>query len=571
VYGRILTWAEALAALRTVNFEYALMAMAMLNAVSFEFSQIGDLKKRDGPKKISALILYLLPEEVRGAAWEEFVKADLFQPLAPQACVAMTEACMRHCDRKGGAIMDQPWNNPVFAHVLLSFQSNLLNEALVHPGIDFDNLADPQFRAFTRNYLSTNYNTDFMAGFIRHHMMYEIPIEGGALRGVTGIGSTEWFASVARIDPVTYRLIQVALVGAGFTFSLEDPQLKYLVLNLDQFLASLKPEFEDVFRRLFAQAVVNLAEVDAVPAPVDWDGALYAANYLRRRPIIRLGGENYLLLHRHLILEKYFMGSSHVLTEIVTNECPAGWPAQPRKRGSKVRTELGLVFEDYVRMVLGCLFKGPDAVFKHGYQVGGDAAERDTLVVIGTTAVVFELVHHPWSLADRAGGASNVFVTHVADNARKSGEVADAIEAGNPVAGVRFVVDRILPIVVMSDTMPINETTSASLGRALVAEVGNRAVDGHGTILPLQTLSLTQLENLDRIFPESGGKQPILDFLAVRARDAIERFCGQPDMGKRAGQFDRLKLFQDASERLFKEKGPLIFLPGHDGGAPTGE
>jgi hypothetical protein len=192
-------------------------------------------------------------------------------------------------------------------------------------------------------------------------------------------------------------------------------------------------------------------------------------------------------------------------------------------------------------------------------------------VVIGKTAVVFELVHHPWSLAERAVGASNVFVTHLADNARKSGEVADAIEAGNQVAGVRFVVERILPIVVMSDTMPINETTSASLGKALVAEVGNRAVDGHGTVLPLQTLSLTQLENLDRIFPEAGGNHPIWDFLAIRARDAIDRFCGQPDMGKRTGQFDRLKLFQDSSERLFKEKGPQIFFPVHDGGVSVVE
>jgi hypothetical protein len=36
--------------------------------------------------------------------------------------------------------------------------------------------------------------------------------------------------------------------------------------------------------------------------------------------------------------------------------------------------------------------------------------EYDALVIVGSVALAFEIVHHPWSLAERASGESGDFI-----------------------------------------------------------------------------------------------------------------------------------------------------------------
>ena len=132
VFGRTLTWEQAKVLLGAINWESAVLSMAMVNAVCAELALGENLGNAAGASKISALADYLFPDEVRARAIQVYVEnaAQTFIALAPQACIAMTEACIRYCSRNGGDQFEQPHQNPHFSHVLLSFQENVLRRDL---------------------------------------------------------------------------------------------------------------------------------------------------------------------------------------------------------------------------------------------------------------------------------------------------------------------------------------------------------------------------------------------------------------------------------------------------------
>lgn len=104
IYDRSLSWAEAKQILGTINWESAVLSMAMVNAVSAELALGGDLGTRIGAVRVEMLANYLFPAELRSRAMDIY-RANAHQtflPLAPQACIAMTESCLRYCAREGG-------------------------------------------------------------------------------------------------------------------------------------------------------------------------------------------------------------------------------------------------------------------------------------------------------------------------------------------------------------------------------------------------------------------------------------------------------------------------------------
>ena len=124
VFGRSLNWEQSKALLGAINRESALLSMAMINAVCADLSLGENLGNVAGASKVIALARYLFPDGVRARAMHVYLEEakQTFIALAPQACIAMTEACIRYCRRTGGEQFEQPHQNLHFSHVLLSFQ-----------------------------------------------------------------------------------------------------------------------------------------------------------------------------------------------------------------------------------------------------------------------------------------------------------------------------------------------------------------------------------------------------------------------------------------------------------------
>ena len=222
-----------------------------------------------------------------------------------------------------------------------------------------------------------------------------------------------------------------------------------------------------------------------------------------------------------------------------------------------MRRELGYVFEDYVRKLLDLLFAGSDIVRRYGLRRKG-GGESDALVIVGSVALAFEVVHHPWNLAERAQGESADFIQHLADNISKAGELCAQIIRDRRVADLEVRVETALPIVVMSEMTPINDLTALTWQRDLVDETSPELVLGHGNVKPVQTLSIAQLENLDRLnLPE--GAVSLAKFLVERSRDPIARLSGESTFRQSLGVSRRLRQFEDAAERSFHELKPQLF------------
>ena len=557
VFGRTLTWEQAKASLGAINWESAVLSMAMVNAVCVELALGGSLGNAAGASKVGALAHYLFPDDVRARAIQVYLEnaAQSFIALAPQACIAMTEACIRYCRRNGGDRFEQPHQNPHFSHVLLSFQENLMRTDLTARGLDEENLTGEQFRFFAKNFLAANFETNFLGLLRRHYMMFESADENGVLRGRIGKDARSWFTEVTGTDPAMYRVVLLFVMYHGEGFDIEAPNLTDLVYNMDTMLQNVTPDPASAYRRLHDLAIVE----ERLPAddPPDWESAVYGLHYLRRRPVLHLDRTQYICLHKHLLREKFFGGTVHVLTELVDSHPPPGWPGGRKERVYKVRRELGYVFEDYVRKLLDLLFAGSDIVRRYGLRRKG-GGESDALVIVGSVALAFEVVHHPWNLAERAQGESADFIQHLADNISKAGELCAQIIRDRRVADLEVRVETALPIVVMSEMTPINDLTALTWQRDLVDETSPELVLGHGNVKPVQTLSIAQLENLDRLnLPE--GAVSLAKFLVERSRDPIARLSGESTFRQSLGVSRRLRQFEDAAERSFHELKPQLF------------
>jgi hypothetical protein len=386
-------------------------------------------------------------------------------------------------------------------------------------------------------------------------MMFESADKNGVLQGRIGKDARSWFTEVTDTDPEMYRALLMFVMHHGYGFNIEAPNLPDLVYNMGTMLQNVALEPASAYRHLHDLAIVE----EQLPAndPSDWESAVYGFHYLRRRPVLHLGCTQYICLHKHLLYEKFFGGTVHVLTELVNSHPPPGWPGERKERINKVRRELGYIFEDYVLKLLELLFTGSDVIRRYGLRRKG-GGESDALIVVGSVALAFEVVHHPWNLAERARGESVDFIRHLADNIKKAGDLCTQITREGRVADLEVSVDTALPIVIMSEMMPINEITALTWQHDLIAATSEELVLGHGNVQPVQTLSIAQLENLDRLdVPE--GAASLAAFLEERSRNPFARLSGEAALRQRLGRSRRLQRFEDATHQSFRELVPKLF------------
>lgn len=556
VYGRNLSWEEAKTELKKLNVKCALGSMGMLNGVSAEFQRV-ELKGVDGLKRLGPLLEYLLPQEHRKAALLVYRdhQAQAFQPLSAQACIAMTEACARYCDREGGIMFDQPHEVTAFAHVLFSYQGNLVKDGLFPPGYKVAALTPEQFSSFTRGYQAANFVTDLQGGLVRFFMQFQSDEIVARLK----MSPAKWFKQVTGISPELYCQLLMFFMHIGGEFSLDKPDLERLMYNLDTVLADVAPAPAMAFTHLVRTAEIDYAELDKTKEPADWDEAVFASNYIRRRPAWRVVNGYSMQIHRQVMLEKFFVGVGHLLTDLVAVHPQPGADPDRSARVSQLRIDLGYIFDDYVPRLLRVYFAG--AKQWYGYE-GPKKAERDGLVIAGDIVLVFEYVHHPWSLADRAKGTVEIYAKHLKDNLLKVAGVASAIVERKFMATELPKDFHVVPVVVLSEAVPVSELIAETFINGLVNLEGcEECVRGKDNVLPVQLLSLVQLENLDRIVPASAGALGVARFLRDRARRELKRVTGEPAMGMPlADRPDRFAYVEAVMDKMFEEQVPKLFV-----------
>lgn len=563
VFESALTWDQAKAALAEMNWESATLSMAMLNTVSAELALGERLSTPRGAQKVIALTKYLFAPEYQTAAFKIYLenRHQTFIPLAGQACIAMTEACLRFCNRNGGARFNQPHEHPAFARVLLSFHEQLMRGDLTK-NLNPEELSPDQFRYFVRNYLSANFDTDFLEMLRRHYLLFVEPVPGGVLEQRVGKTARAWFTEVTGMDPRRYGALSVFCMHHGYPFDIESPDLRHLAYNVDEMLQNAAPDVAAMYRRLHDLAAVahQLPSADVT----NWEMAIYGLHYLRAKPLLHLHDSQYVCLHKHLLAEKILGGTVHVLTELVDVHPPAGWSPDAKNRRLQVRREFGYLFEDLLRKVLLALFDGPTTKLLFSFN-RTDGGESDALVVVGKTALAFEFVHHPWSLVERTSGDAGVFIEHLEDNITKAGKLCAQIAKEGRVKELDAPIECALPIVVTSEMVPLNVMTAPTLEKLLIAATGQQFVRGHGIVRPMQVLSVIQLENLDRI---EGIDSPerIAAFLTLRSADLLTRLSGHTRMDQKLVESRKLKKFEDAADAMFHDMGPSLFKS--EGAAP---
>jgi hypothetical protein len=533
----------------------------MLNAANARMLESPRVENAISARRIRGLLKFLFDETHYQAA-ENIARSQvnqLFVPVSPQGCAAMTEACLRYCPRSGGRDVSLPSETPVFAHVLLTFQQHLLPQGAFTGEIDFTNLTEVQFAVLACNYLGANYVHAVETRPARFYAMFENEPSQSEMRRRSGLSAREWFVQIVGIDPLFFRILALGTYGYSRTFDIDHPEGRSLLLNFDDQFKSVRPPIACIFRTILQQSVVNLDEVDCLPAVTTWDEALYRFNYLRRKPLWPMRKGQHLMLHPRFFVEKFFEGVPHILTETVATSVPRGWPTTVDRRIAKVRSDYGYIFDDYCRTVLRTLFAGPSTTFEFGFVVNGE--ERDGLVALPGWVLLFEFVQHPINMAERGTGEIARFLTHLHDNVQKLASVRDEILAGRKIAGCTYPTEQIVPIVITSDTFPVSHLNAEAFHRGLERAVGAIPVGALDRAMPVQTLGIEQLEHLGRTTPAERGAEGIVEFLNNRADDILERFTASPTCGLAGGSVNLWKNFDDAAERSMMTYSALVFRP----------
>jgi len=142
-------------------------------------------------------------------------------------------------------------------------------------------------------------------------MMFESADENGVLRQRIGKNARSWFRELSGTDPAIYRAVLMFAMFHGYNLNIHAPNLTDLVYDINTMLRNVAPDPACVYRRLHDLAVVD-EPLPAYDAP-DWESAVYGLHHIRRRPILRLDRSRYICLHKHLLHEKFFGGTVHVL------------------------------------------------------------------------------------------------------------------------------------------------------------------------------------------------------------------------------------------------------------------
>jgi len=557
-FGGQMLWTEVRATLGGINLESAATCMAYLNVFTAIAAKRGPHVGGLRPDAIQQLVEFLFPLQYQSRALDLYENhSQSFQALAPQACLAASEACLRFCNPTDGIKLSAPSEFAPFAHMILSFHDALFVESEFAEGFTYDALTAPQFSSFTRNYLAANFYYDAVAAETRHYMMFETGEQSGALSLHAGMSAATWFRAASGIDPQTYRLNQIVMAASTMNLDQMGSVGTKIRYHFDDYIKHLESVSADIFRRLHELSVIDPTELTTTAAPLDWTSALYSQNYLRRRQVLPLRDGYFLNIHPQLTFEKFFVTPVHVLADLAQKRFIDGWPQDPSERSLKVRRDMGYVFEDYCRLLIETIFDGYGAKSMFRYDLEGK--ERDGVLLFGGTALVFEFVHHPWSIEDRATGDVERLLKHIADNVSKAHSASAALAAGTHPIEPKRKMYKVLPIVILSDILPIHEATALTFAKRLVAETSAEAVNGTTSIFPVQLLSVFQFENLDRTIPRNGRAKPFLDFLEKRARSQAKRFSGASFLGlKRLGSV-RLKKFENETHASFEKLGPTLF------------
>ncbi|MDB6095535.1 MAG: hypothetical protein JWM32_3097 [Verrucomicrobia bacterium] len=519
IYGRGYRFRDAREYLSQTNLFTAVQSMALINAVASRLQRIGDYSKKENLAHLGRLYRFLFhvtkrPTVVNFTVKELLQKFGPFIPLSPWACAAMTDACLRFCHLTSGRHFFPPSEVRYFSKILVSFQTDLAPD---HSGLpDFENMPDALFSEFVRNQLRANSQRLTKEDHSRLYALFSVPEVGEVLQLRAKTSAAEWFKTQTGMNAADYRTILFALMATTMEFTLDQPNFDKLTFDLTAFLGGVLPEAQGHFIRLIELALIDIPAVRAERPPANWKEAVYGANSLVRRQLVRLGETRFVILHEDLFVERYFRGMVHVLDDL------ARQPGSGRD-WQTTRSEFGYLFEGYVRWWLRGLL-GEKSITVFGVELQKGKGETDAIVIVGRTALVFEFNHHPLSRVEAFEATPAKLAAIVSSDLKKAFRAARIVAAeGLVVGGKRHDVDRILPVVVLPDALPISDLTAIRFRQELLKTVPD--LQGDGTkICAAQIMSQTHLELYDKVWNLPAECAELVEYLAKRASLEPARF-----------------------------------------------
>jgi hypothetical protein len=566
IYGSGLSFRDATDYLRLVDLRSALDALAVLTAIASDLMRRAIAGNPAPAGSLARLYEFVFASKRTKRVQKESIRLEtealvdrlgVFTPFSPWACSAMADLCLRLCPETGGWVVWPPSIQDKFVWVLLSFQEHLVPERDLGSDLDLDTLGDEHFVAFSRSQYRANPRQYSSADLTRLYAYLEVPEVGALMEEKLHMKPAEWFRGRMGLSPSEYHVLLIAVAATIGRFKSEAANPNDLKFTVDAVTINMTAAARDAFRRFTALATIDPFQIRKLEIPNTWAKALYQSNVLLAHQLYPLPSGELLIVDRDQYINRYFNGVIHVLDD-------AARSGVSQYSWQSVRSDFGYLFEGYFRWLLVAMFSGAAKVYVGGPVTPGK--ETDCVVVLGDTAHVFEGNHHPFSRIDAYEATTKQWIDIVEPDIRKAIRAAKSILNGEfAPEGQPIRVARVLPIVMLSDALPISPITAPRFLRDLelrLPEAAGFDVVG-GRICATQAVTLEHLELFDRAWDLPKEAKELGTYLESRSRAESLRFGPvQLDRGKIKAKHagNTVGVLKASASARFSELGPSFFV-----------
>lgn len=519
--GGALTLEECSKVLAPYNFSPIIHALAMLKHANEDVFANEPVSSAEHFAHLGAILRMLLTKEDSERVTPlciELAEAGVLIPFSDRAILAAMELAGMCCDREGGRKLNGPGTTSDLGRVLFSLQSATLSSGFrqrIADGRRFEDWEERDVAEMIRNHLGHNSVQMFGSCAGRFFAYWRNPAILTHFKDRAGCTIDDWFHAVVGMSFEDYIRAAFFVSTASCRFKAGAPDWKNLIVQPELVAACIPERDRKNVRRLLDLAVQDPSHIGAGRvASGDIADFLYGSFSVMVRPFVRLS-THWIPLSQNLVLEKFLSAIPHLLD--------ASHQAAGGKNIEGTRGPFGYLLEGYLASLFHGWFDGrPDiqVLSNYHYRDGKTTPEADILVIVGSTAFVFEVKAKVATLALRAQGMFGPISALILPSVKQALRVADAVlrgdafrKDGTPITGIA----RIFPCAVVYDRVPLRPPISEHFEKHLEKELQRPIFSTQGPIMPLQFFDLETIEGWEDYMNLAFPSTTALAYLETRS------------------------------------------------------
>lgn len=527
IFGSKLSFQECIVALEQINLRAAIGYCCLLKNMNERvFWNLNDLEKNEIRGRLISLFNFIFSDDVATLAIDQYLNyPGPYRPLSDQSLVALVVMVARYCSDSSDNVLESIYDRQLLTKVLLSLQDSTMSDDYQNR-IDLiqsiDDINEEDFGVFYRNIALHQSRQDFIRSIARLYIFTKL-IDDPLVDKCTQRLISKWFEDYFQMSPYDYLCCSFLICSLGQKLDPENPDVRSLIYDPHGWFKSVQCRFRKI------HDILNLciSSVEKYAEDCPDNETLHEILYGISRPIVRpiiADSDNIFVFSQNLLMRKLIFGLPYLAQETYRENIGRELSDNEVK---KVRSGFGQIFEEYVRWIIRKWFSGvEDIQIFYNYRVGDNNAERDILIILGRVAYTIEVSTVMQTLSARLTGNVAKIKRLLKRITAQTYSAAKSVLTGDTSISLPSInkVVRVVPVALIYDSFAILSPFSQIFEKAISKETNTDYFAEEDDILPVQYLTIDDLENFETYISVNENPKDILHILQKRALDKELRY-----------------------------------------------